>query len=768
MPIFTYFRGRWRVWALLGAMALGIATGVAGAGTAAERTMHEYGWQLRDDSASGDLHIVEIDARSIAAIEWWPWPRTHHARLIDQLRRAEVASIAFDVDFSSRSSPAEDGALAEALSHAGGEVVLPTFRQRGGGGREGWTDSLPIAPLRAHSMAAAVSIQPDDDGYVRRAPVGTITDGVARPSLSAMIAGRAGSAGSDFPIDFAIDPSSIPRHSFIDISRGHFDLSELAGKHVLIGATAVELGDRYVVPVHGVIPGVVLQALATETLMRGVPGEVGWPAALVPAVLLAWWIIRTRTRKGFVVTALVAPSAILSLSVAGRFAFNWYIEIVPALAVIVAASGAAASMRMVAAANRRRLHDGETGLPNRLALEEALQGTGEAGLIVAKIVEFDKIAAGLGATGTAELIMRIRDRIAHLQPGSAICRVEDRVLCWRCDGEADLDLNLTALRAAMQHPIEVRGRRVDVTLSLGYAVGDTQDPDQIVARASFAATRAWESGLAWHIHQASDGEEVERDLSLLGELDVAIVAGQLEILYQPKLDIQKGRIASVEALVRWHHPTLGFLKPDLFVPLAERSDRIAGLTLHVLERTFADLALWHTAGHRIGAAVNVSAKLLNSSDFIAELRHLIEDSAVEPDYFTVEVTESAAMHDPAAAAAALNSFRDLGIAISMDDYGTGLSTLSYLKQLPLNELKIDRSFVQHSHRNPGDAVLVRSTVNLAHELGLKVVAEGVEEPECLSYLRSIGCDLAQGYLISPPVSAGEILDLLDGKVADAA
>ena len=220
--------------------------------------------------------------------------------------------------------------------------------------------------------------------------------------------------------------------------------------------------------------------------------------------------------------------------------------------------------------------------------------------------------------------------------------------------------------------------------------------------------------------------------------------------------------------MRWHHPTHGFMSPDQFIPLAERNDRIAPLTLHVLKRAIADRRVWEAAGHHLTAAVNVSAKLLNSEEFISDLRRLIQESAIEPDSLTFEVTESAAMRDPEAAAAALHSFKALGIAISMDDYGTGQSTLSYLKRFPLDELKIDRSFVQQSHRNHADAVLVRSTVELAHELGLKVVAEGVEETECLSYLRSIGCDMAQGYLISRPEPAADIMHLLNRDAARAA
>src|SRR5690606_5036730 len=363
---------------------------------------------------------------------------------------------------------------------------------------------------------------------------------------------------------------------------------------------------------------------------------------------------------------------------------------------------------------------------------------------------------------------RLRDRISHLEGGATIFRIEDRVLSWGSDNEDGLGRRLSALRTAMLNPVEVRGRRVDVVLALGYARDEASDPDRIIGNAALAAVRARTEGVAWHVHEIGDEEEVGRELSLMGELDEAIECGQIEVFYQPKLDISNDRIAGVEALVRWHHPSHGFMGPDQFIPLAERNDRIAPLTLHVLERTIADQHAWKAAGHPITAAVNVSAKLLDSEEFIADLRCLIEDSSVGAGRLIFGVTGSAGMRDPAAAAAALDSFRALGIAISMDDYGTGQSTLSYLKQLPLNELKIDRSFVQQSHRNRADAVLVRSTVELAHELGLKVVAEGVEEPECLSYLRSIGCDMAQGYLISRPEPACDITHLLNREVARAA
>lgn len=769
MRILVWVKDHWRVAALILCCITGMLAGVSGLGVDAERGMRALAWRIQGQPASGRLHIIEIDARSIAAINRWPWPRSNYASAIDNLRRAGVSSIAFDVDFSANSAPAEDAAFAAALGRADGEVVLPTFRQPLGGGQAGWADSLPIASLRQHSTLAAVSILPDRDGYVRRAPIGVVTKGLPRPSLSASIAGTNGSAGEDFPIDFSIDPDSIPRHSFIDIRDGRFDASDLAGKQILIGATAIELGDRYAVPNYGVIPGVVIQALAAETLAAGKPREAGWQVPLLFAAMLAWAILISTSRSQLATAAAASPIMLFAAAIAIDAAFRIIFPLFPAMCVIVAAIIAATIARLLRAARRRRAHDPETGLPNRLALREALRSYGGAGVVAARLAEFDKLAASLGAQGTVELMRLVRDRIAVVSDGTTIYRVEDRVLAWRCYDPAQLDTRIETLRALMLSPIEVAGRRVDVALVVGFAAESPGVlPDQIVARAALAADRALSEGRNWHAHDAADTDATDRDVSLLGELDEAIGKGEIHVVYQPKLDLKTNRIASVEALVRWQHGTRGFLRPDLFIPLAERGGRIDGLTLHVVERTIADLLQWQRDGHPITGAVNISAKLLGSESFTHTLIELVRESGIRPQQLTFEVTESATMTDPEAATAALHAFRKLGVSISMDDYGTGQSTLSYLKKLPLNELKIDRSFVQFAHQNRGDGVLVRSTIDLAHELGLKVVAEGVEDEACLDFLRASGCDLAQGYLISRPIPATDLSALLNKSLPRAA
>ena len=377
---------------------------------------------------------------------------------------------------------------------------------------------------------------------------------------------------------------------------------------------------------------------------------------------------------------------------------NVIVAIFPAIAVVFVATGSATTLRLMAAAKRRRAHDPESGLPNRYALRDAIRSYVGHGLVTARIVEFERLSAGVGGERSAEIIHRVRDRISLVAEGTTIYRVEDRVLAWRVYDAAELDTRIKALRSAMLNPIEVGGRRVDVTLALGFAAEDAA-PDKVLANAILAADRAV-GGQRLARARLRRGRDARPRVVAAGRTrDEAVGKGEIVVHYQPKLELRTGKIASVEALVRWQHSERGFLRPDLFIPLAERNDRIAGLTLHVLAQTIEDLRAWADAGHPITGAVNVSAKLLSSAEFLTALRCLVDESGIDPRRLTFEVTESAAMNDPEGAAAALRSFSDLGIGISMDDYGTGQSTLSYIKQLPLDELKIDRSFVQFAHQN---------------------------------------------------------------------
>jgi EAL domain-containing protein (putative c-di-GMP-specific phosphodiesterase class I)/CHASE2 domain-containing sensor protein len=749
----------WRTAALMiASLALLVsAAALTGAFRSTENRLGELTFALFGREASGQVHVVEMDAASMAAIRRWPWPRDHFARVVRNLDAAGVRSVSFDIDFSSSADPAGDAAFGAAIAAARAPVALPTFAQAAGFGDRRQLDSLPIPVLREHAQLASVSVAPDPDGYVRRLPFGTVTSGTARPSLAATVAGRNGTVGADFPVDFAIDPASVPRHSFIAIERGMFPRGSLAGKDVIIGATAIELGDRYAVPQHGVIPGVIIQALGAETLRGGVPVYGSWSLPLLLACLPAFVILAAGRRRAVVVRTGLAALVLAAGWLGARLGLSLWFEIVPAL-LLVAAAGA---VRYLVLAHRfaeqwRRI-DPASGLPNRLALAARPASPADRFVIAAQIDDFDALKLALESDSLGVLLRRIAERLRVASGVPAIYRSEDRTLVWLSPLPIDeLESQLNGLRALMRSSFELGGRRIGVSLTFGVADADMADPAGLAAHAASQAKRA---GKFWRLHTIEAGEAISRELSLLGDLDDALKNGGITVLYQPKLNLVTRRIDAVEALVRWNHPERGLLPPDCFIPLFEERGRLDDLTLAVIAQALVDAENWHAQGLQIGVAVNISAALLTSESFEARALSLIGRAALAAGQVTFEVTESAQFEDTGLAIAALERFRAAGVRISMDDYGTGQSALNYLKLLPLSELKIDRMFVAQAHVDKGDAMLVRSTVQLAHELGLKVVAEGIEESACLEFLAQIGCDFAQGYFVGRPLAAADLAAL---------
>jgi EAL domain-containing protein (putative c-di-GMP-specific phosphodiesterase class I)/CHASE2 domain-containing sensor protein len=716
-----------------------------------ERRLDEITFALFERPASDQVHVVEMDAASMAAIQSWPWSRDHYARMLQQLDAAGVRSISIDVDFSGRGDAAGDAAFGAAIANANAPVVLPTFAQNASFRTGRQLDSLPIAPLRDHAQLASISVVPDADGFVRRMPMGTVTGALARPSIAAMISGRAGEAGTSFPIDFAVDPATVPRHSFIAIERGMFDSAALKGKDVIVGATAVEMGDRYPVPHHGVIPGVIIQALAAETLADAVPTYGGWMVPLAGATLLALLAGSALHRGRVVQRAATGVAIILLLWLGARVLGATWFEIVPALTLM----GAATVLRLALLSHRlaveRKRVDPESGLPNRLALDAQPRLPDDRFLIAAQIDDFDALTLAVGARNCGELLRRLVERLTVTTSAATVYRIDDRTLMWSTPLEiSEIEPLMSGLRAMLRSPIEVAGQRLGVSMTFGVAATDHRGA---VPNAAHAASLARRSGKPWRLHSDGEGENAAQQFSLLGELEDALRNGEITVLYQPKLNLSTGRIDAAEALVRWQHPVRGMLPPDCFIPVIEEAGRIDDLTIEVLAQAITAMRGWSQQGLSIGVAVNISAGLLASDGFAAKVLAMVNRAKVPAHSLTFEVTESAQFEDSDTAIAMLERFRAAGIKISMDDYGTGQSTLNYLKMLPVSELKIDRSFVAQAHIDKGDAMLVRSTVQLAHELAITVVAEGVEDPACLDFLKTIGCDYAQGYLVGRPLTA---------------
>jgi EAL domain-containing protein (putative c-di-GMP-specific phosphodiesterase class I) len=580
-----------------------------------------------------------------------------------------------------------------------------------------------------------------------------------------MLSGVTGSANTSFPIDYSIDAESIPRLSYADVLAGRADLSVVEGKTVMIGATAIEMGDRYAVPGHGVIPGVVIQALAAETLLaNGIPREFG-PLTGLGIALFSILVLIARGRRWVRCTlAGIGGVFVLGLPLVTEARFNATYEIAPALTMLIVAAMAGLCAVGLRKYRETALLDRESGLHNRAALLRAIGRRQDVQLVVARITGYADIATVISA-GDIETYFREIARRLGVATLSTIYRIDDNLLAWRCEGfdVEELGDHLNAIDALFRAPISIEGQRVDTNMFFGVAEGTGADAYHLISGASLAATRAADAGYRWERYFEGDEDGGKWRIALLGELDEALSSGALWVAFQPKLDLVTGRIMGAEALIRWNHPIRGPIPPDSFIPLVEKRGRIADVSLFTVERALEVLCSWHALGLDFGVAVNISATLLKKRDFLDAMWERIVASGIRPETLTIEITETAALEDPESAIAAMNELRERGVRLSVDDYGTGQSTLTYLRELPVHEIKIDKSFVQGVTENASDRILIRSTIELAHELGLKVVAEGIENLDCLEALKELDCDIAQGFFIGKPMEAMAFEMLAEGR-----
>jgi diguanylate cyclase (GGDEF)-like protein len=327
------------------------------------------------------------------------------------------------------------------------------------------------------------------------------------------------------------------------------------------------------------------------------------------------------------------------------------------------------------------------------------------------------------------------------------------------EGLGDLRQTAARVRSLLDDPFVIAGLRLGVSASVGIACSRERgvDGESLVRRADVAMHRAKVQRTGVEVYeQASDPYSPER-LILAGELREGITRGELVLHYQPKLAVETGEVVGVEALVRWRHPARGLVPPGEFIELAERTDVIGALTMNVLRMALGQVASWRRVGIDLPVAVNLPAQMLLDRDLPGDVASLLARFGLEADSLMLEITEGSLIHDPHRSAQILDTLSGMGVRIAIDDFGTGYSSLAWLKRFPVDEIKVDRSFVTDLVSDESDAAIVRSTIELGRSLGMLVVAEGVETADVLERLADYGCDVAQGYLISRPVPAAQLV-----------
>ena len=408
------------------------------------------------------------------------------------------------------------------------------------------------------------------------------------------------------------------------------------------------------------------------------------------------------------------------------------------------------------------LHDAITGLPNRaLAMERlgsAIAAQRPVALMYLGIENLAAINESCGAEGVDLLLRQIGQRLQDtLRSGDTVARLTANEFLLLLDhtGSDGAVATGDTLQRLLGEPQRIDNHDITLDCCIGIAVypehGDSAQ--ELVNRAAIARKDA--ANLPGRLHIYQDGRDLahQRQISLIRDLRKAPQSGELQLHYQPKLDIRQSRVRQAEALLRWNHPQFGSVSPAEFIVLAERTGSIQLLTNWVIEEAMRQLAEWNRRGLVLQLSVNISADDLLGDDLVGFVSGLLMHYAVPARQLIFEITESAVMSEPERALVVLNRLRDCGISLSVDDFGTGYSSLAHLKRLPVQELKIDQSFVRNLDETSEDAVIVRSTIEMSHNLGLKVVAEGVEYQHSLDLLKRWHCDTAQGYLISRPLSA---------------
>ncbi|MDO6441838.1 bifunctional diguanylate cyclase/phosphodiesterase [Marinobacter sp. 2_MG-2023] len=410
-------------------------------------------------------------------------------------------------------------------------------------------------------------------------------------------------------------------------------------------------------------------------------------------------------------------------------------------------------------------HDEVTGLSNRSALMHAAKEGFDAGvscsLIGLRVSDLSNINDTLGIEFGDKVLLGVSQRLREELPdASLLARTgggEFLALVPEQSPEMLAQRALT-LHKAVELPLDVDNtpfslRANLITLQLPV---DASQTNELRRRINLTFEQALQQGAAVTPYEPGQDENHLRELKLVSDLHSAIRNDGLHMNYQPKLDSRTGQVLQVEALVRWIHPELGFISPEEFIFLAEQSGQINDLTNHILQRVANDARAWFSAGLDMGVAINLSAMDLTWPALTERITSIFAGWHHSMERITLEVTESALMEDPGEAMATLNRLRDLGVTLSVDDFGTGYSSLSQLRKLPVQELKIDKSFVLSLNAEPQDQLIVKSTIDMAHGLGLKVVAEGIENLETWKLLQTWGCNVGQGFYLSRPVSADNL------------
>lgn len=675
---------------------------------------------------------------------------------------------------------------------------------------------LPLAsfiqPVPGYAGIGVVSVRADRDGILRRFPLFHRVDGQVIPSLplAAHFAGAPHPPVRSIPGDgvqvgpfnwptnkegavhlfYPSNPNSVLLMPFSRIAMAMLgspgqELSPamIRGKTIFIGSTAI-FADRVHTPI-GEINGLYVLAITHQSLAQNLvltPPRWYWTAgllliALVPALLLIW-----QPRRPALAGAVISIGAALIVYVLHLSLLHWLKQesslLLPLLTVLSANMlETIRSLRLQNKEQKAKIHvltnvDSLTLLPNRFALHaqitHAIEGAhmnkSSLAVLLIDLDGFNTINDTLGSETGDQMLLDVTARLkSSIRTNDIVARLGGDEFSVVINGVKAASAVLCAEKIlnALAQPYHLAGQELHITSNIGISLypDDGSDVASLLKNAGAAIYHAKAQGCNSYCQFTSDlNRDAKNRLLLENQLHQALVRDELVLFYQPQINVASGRMIAVEALVRWNHPEQGLLFPDVFIPMAESSGLILPLGEWVLRTACRQMQVWHAAGltHINRVAINLSARQFEQLTLPALVANVLKETELDAAHLELEITESAAMKNPQRSIEILNTLRSMGITLSLDDFGTGHSSLSYLKLFPITTLKIDKSFVRDIETDHHAAEICASTIDLAHKLGLNVVAEGVENAEQLHFLRNIKCGDAQGYYFSRPISSTDL------------
>ena len=709
--------------------------------------------------ADKSVIVVTIDDRTIRELGSINYSRTNDVKLVETLLAHGARRIYYDKAFADVLDEAGDAEFASTLAKHSGQIFLGAMflNNRNTDLKE---IVLPAAPFRQTANVRSLNGTVTPFSLSAELFYASVINGRVVPGIAADIAGVKAPSAQLFRPDWSIKVRSVPTISYIDVIKGRAFPFDITGKDIIVGNTTLTSTDWVQVAGQDWFPGVFIHAIGAQTLREGHPVSLGWWPAFLAAIILTALFLQARSRRR---AAAIAFTAVL-VGIAVPFLLDSLLitaEFLPAYLLFGISAIRATSQRDLLEASQR---NAGTLMPNLSALREELLAATRP-LVAMRIRNYAAIGASFAEPVEDDLVSEIARRLNLPGEQTIFYQAED-VLYWLGPQlpATELTSHVEGLARLIESQFVIRERKIDIYLAFGIDMDFARPVANRIGRALLAADNAAANQKLMMFNSRANDADSAWELSLMSELDAAIDNGDVWIAYQPQFNLRNNQITGAEALVRWQHPTRGAISPEAFILPAEEHNRISKLTFHVLEEATRAAKYIVALNPQFRLSVNISANLLQQAQLPALITQVLIRTGFPTSNLTLEVTESAPFKEHELVKRNLAGIAAIGIDLSIDDYGTGNATLEYLRSVPCKEIKIDRRFISGLVTNASDMLLVESTIELAHGLGRRVIAEGIEDPETLELLRTLGCDIAQGYYLAKPMRLAALEQLLKSNL----